>query len=70
MFKRVTLILLGCIAAFLLYFWLTYPNVAKLRDTNPESTAMIDNRMAEAESEGRAPDASKDLVPLDRISPN
>ncbi len=70
MFKRVTLILLGCIAAFLLYFWLTYPNVAKLRDTNPESTAMIDNRMAEAESEGRAPKRVQTWVPLDRISPN
>ena len=70
MLKRVTLILLGCIAAFLLYFWLTYPNVAKLRDTNPESTAMIDNRMAEAESEGRAPKRVQTWVPLDRISPN
>ncbi len=70
MLKRVTLILLGCVAALLLYFWATYPNVAKLRDQNPESTAMIDNRAAEALSEGRQPKRVQTWVPIDRISPN
>jgi monofunctional biosynthetic peptidoglycan transglycosylase len=70
MLKRVTLIIIGCVAAFLLYFWATYPNVAKLRDQNPESTAMIDNRAAEALSEGRQPKRVQTWVSIDRISPN
>lgn len=70
MFKRVILIGLGCISALVLYFWLTYPNVAKLRDANPDSTAMIDIRADEAVSEGRAVRREQIWVPLDRISTN
>jgi len=70
MVKRILLILGALAAAFVLWFWITYPNVAKLRDTNPDSTAMIDNRAAEAEAEGRPPKRVQTWVPIDRISPN
>jgi monofunctional glycosyltransferase len=58
------------LAGIFLYQLATYPNVASLRDSNPETTAMIENRRSEARSEGREPKALQQWVPIDRISPN
>ncbi len=50
-------------------FWLTLPDVARLRDHFPESTALIDARAAESRTHGRAARRSQHVVALDRISP-
>ena len=70
MFKRVTLIAFAAVAVAGGFFWFTYPDVAGLKDHNPESTALIDARAAEARAEGREPKRAQTWVPIDRISPN
>src|SRR5262245_50730019 len=70
MLKKVAIGVLGALALVVLYFIVTYPNVASLADHNPESTAMIDARTEEAEAEGRPAKRVQTWVPLDKISPN
>jgi monofunctional biosynthetic peptidoglycan transglycosylase len=70
MIKRVTLIVLAAVAVGGGLFWVTYPDVAALKDHNPESSALIDARAAEARAEGREPKRVQTWVPIDRISPN
>jgi monofunctional biosynthetic peptidoglycan transglycosylase len=70
MFKRVFLIGLLGILAVGLYAWETYPSVAELRDANPETTALIEARLAAAQDAGQPPTRAQTWVPLDRISPN
>jgi monofunctional biosynthetic peptidoglycan transglycosylase len=70
MIKRVTLVILSLVAVGAVYFWVTYPNVAALKDHNPESTALIDARAAEARAAGAEPKRVQTWVPIERISPN
>jgi len=70
MFKRVTLAVLGLVAGTAAFLYLTYPDVAALRERNPESTALIDARTAEARAEGVEPKRAQTWVSIDRISPN
>jgi monofunctional biosynthetic peptidoglycan transglycosylase len=70
MFKRIFLIGLAGILGLGLFEWATYPDVSRLRDQNPETTALIEARLEEAEDAGRPPKRVQTWVPLDRISPN
>ncbi len=63
-----------CVFAFLV-LWLvyelaTFPNVAKLRDHNPDTTAVIEQRAAEARARGEQPRRVQAWMPIERISPN
>lgn len=70
MFKRFLIGSSVLIGAFLLYEVVSYPNVSSLRDSNPETTAMIENRLAEAVSDSREPKRFQQWVSIEKISPN
>jgi monofunctional glycosyltransferase len=66
--------ILGAAAAFgfgyFIYLYLTVPDVRDLRTHNPETTAFMDLRAAEARAEGREPKRVQKWIPYSRISPN
>ena len=70
MIKRFTLAILIAIGAGGVAFWATYPDVASLRDANPQTTALIEARAEEARDAGREARRAQTWVPIDRISPN
>ena len=65
---------MGTAAAFgfgyLIYLYLTIPDVRDLRTHNPDTTAFIDLRAREARAEGRKPTRLQEWIPYSRISPN
>ena len=62
--------LIGVVLGLLIYEWLTFPNIAWLKDHNPETTAMIETRAREARARGEEPKRIQEWVPLEKISPN
>ncbi|MGI8995062.1 MAG: transglycosylase domain-containing protein [Pyrinomonadaceae bacterium] len=68
--KVVTLGVLAFVVFWILYEIATFPNVKKLRDNNPETTAMIEARVDEARARGAQPKRVQMWIPLERISPN
>jgi len=70
MFRKVILATLALTGIVVLYEAVTYPNVSSLRENNPETTAMIENRLSQAKSEGREPRRVQQWVSIDKISPN
>jgi monofunctional biosynthetic peptidoglycan transglycosylase len=70
MFKRITLLLLLGVAGTGVWLWLTYPDVAALAETNPETTALIEARLDEARDAGAEPRREQAWVAIDRISPH
>ncbi len=69
-FKAVALGVLAFFVLWLLYELITFPNVAKLRDSNPETSAVIEQRIAEARARGQEPKRQQIWMPIERISPN
>lgn len=72
MFKwilRIFLVLAGGVVFWLLLEFITFPSLSKLRTENPESTSMIDTRLAEAQARGEQPKRVQIWVPLEKISP-
>ncbi|MEO6391927.1 MAG: transglycosylase domain-containing protein [Pyrinomonadaceae bacterium] len=67
--RRIFLVLLGGVAFWLLLEFITFPSISKLRTENPESTSMIDTRIAEAQARGEQPKRVQMWVNLDKISP-
>jgi monofunctional biosynthetic peptidoglycan transglycosylase len=55
---------------YLIYLYLTLPDVRSLRTQNPATTAFIELRLREARAEGRAPRRVQQWMPYNRISPN
>jgi monofunctional biosynthetic peptidoglycan transglycosylase len=68
--KAVALGVLAFFVFWLLYELITFPAVAKLRDNNPQTTAVIEQRAAEARAQGQQPKRAQIWTPLERISPN
>jgi len=66
--KAVVIGVLLFVVLALIYELATFPRVAKLRDNNPETTAMIETRMQEARERGEQPRRVQQWVPLERIS--
>jgi len=62
--------LIGVGLGLLIYAWLTFPNLALLKDHNPETTAIIEQRAREARARGEEPKRIQEWVPLEKISPN
>jgi monofunctional biosynthetic peptidoglycan transglycosylase len=62
--------LIGVLLGWLIYEWLTFPDLARLKDHNPETTAMIEARAREARARGEEPKRIQVWVPLEKISPN
>jgi monofunctional biosynthetic peptidoglycan transglycosylase len=55
---------------YVIYLYLTLPDVRNLRTRNPETTAFIEMRAREARGEGREPRRAQHWIPYGRISPN
>src|SRR5204862_5822938 len=55
---------------WLVYELATFPNVGKLREHNPDTTAIIEQRAEEARASGQQPRRYQLWVPIERISPN
>jgi monofunctional biosynthetic peptidoglycan transglycosylase len=66
---RVALTALACLASVALAFWLSLPSARALRSTLPASTALIDDRAAEARAAGKAARRVQVWEPRERISP-
>ena len=68
--KAVALGVFAFLVLWLVYELATFPNVAKLRDHNPDTTAIIEQRAEEARAQGQQPRRYQLWVPIERISPN
>ena len=68
--KFISFGLIGVLLGWLIYEWLTFPDLARLKDNNPETTAMIETRAREARARGEQPKRIQAWVPLERISPH
>ena len=68
--KAVALGVFAFLVLTLVYEVVTFPRVKRLRDANPETTAMIETRAREARERGEQPRRVQQWVPLDRISVN
>jgi monofunctional biosynthetic peptidoglycan transglycosylase len=60
---------LGVAALGVWVFYLTLPDVSRLRDTTPATTAFIEQRRTRLRREGRPDRIERIVVPLSRISP-
>lgn len=68
--KTIALGVLAFVVISMLYVVVTFPNVKKLRDNAPETTALIETRADESRARGEQPKRVQMWVPLERISPN
>jgi monofunctional biosynthetic peptidoglycan transglycosylase len=64
------LVLVGVFIGWLCYEFITFPNIARLRDQNPTTTSMIETRAREAKARGEQPRQYQIWVPLEKISPH
>ncbi|MGB5301657.1 MAG: monofunctional biosynthetic peptidoglycan transglycosylase [Gemmatimonadota bacterium] len=64
------IVLAGTFALWLLFTWLTWPDVASLRSENPETTAFIEMYRDARRDAGENDAAAWQVVPYDRISVN
>ena len=69
MLKRVALILVVAVAAWLAYELITFPNVAKLADAPPKTTAFMELRKKQLRREGKSDELQWKWVSYGRISP-
>jgi len=60
----------GAILVWLAYEVITFPAISRLRDENPTTTSMIENRISEAKGEGREAKKIMIWMPIEQISPN
>ncbi|HET7712493.1 MAG TPA: monofunctional biosynthetic peptidoglycan transglycosylase [Thermoanaerobaculia bacterium] len=69
MIRKLALTILAAILAFAGYEWLTFPDVEKLIDARPKSTAFMERRRDELRAAGKDDQISYRWVPYERISP-
>jgi len=67
--KRAALIVLAALVAWLAYELIAFPNVAKLADAPPETTAFMELRKKQLRREGKSDDLQWKWVAYGRISP-
>lgn len=68
--KVLFFILVGAIAVWLLYEFITFPNISKLRNENPTTSSLIEYRIAETQAEGKTPRKNMVWQPMEQISPH
>ena len=68
--KAVALGVFAFVVLTIVYEVVTFPRVKRLRDQNPETTALIETRLQEARERGEQPRRVQQWVPLERISVN
>jgi monofunctional biosynthetic peptidoglycan transglycosylase len=69
MFRRVFFIVVLIVVAVIAYEWITFPDVAALKDHWPKTTAFMELRRRELRAEGKDDTLSYLPVPYARISP-
>lgn len=69
-FTRILIVIFALALGYLALEFLLLPSCADLKDKNPETTAMIERRLAQAEAEGRKPTRQQQWVPIEKISNN
>ncbi|MEM4405110.1 MAG: monofunctional biosynthetic peptidoglycan transglycosylase, partial [Nitrososphaerota archaeon] len=67
---RILFIILSLALGYLVLEFLLLPSCKDLKEKNPETTAMIERRLEQAEAEGRKPVRQQQWVPIERISNN
>jgi monofunctional biosynthetic peptidoglycan transglycosylase len=67
--KKALLVLFGALALFLLFEWVTFPDVASLSEENPDTTAFMRQRVEELSDEGKDATLLHQWVPYGNISP-
>ncbi len=68
--KFFVLAVFALLVLWIVYEVATFPRLARLRDSNPQTTALIEARIEEAREAGKEPRRVQQWVPLARISPN
>jgi monofunctional biosynthetic peptidoglycan transglycosylase len=69
-FKYTFLVLVGIFLGWVIFELITFPNISRLREQNPETTSMIETRIREARARGEQPKKIQTWVPLEKISVN
>ena len=67
--RRILLLFIVIILAYVAYEWVTFPNVEELKTGFPKTTAFMDIRRAELRSAGKDDTLQYTPVPYSRISP-
>lgn len=68
--KVLFVILIGSVAVWLLYEYLTFPHISKLRSENPTTSSLIEYRITKTQSEGKTPRKNMIWQPIGQISPH
>jgi monofunctional glycosyltransferase len=68
--KRVLLILLAALAAWLLFELITFPDVTELKNEPPKTTAFMEQRKKWLRAQGKSDELKWRWVPYGRISPS
>lgn len=68
--KRVLLIALAALLLYIAWQWITFPDVAKLKNERPETTAFMELRKKQLRAEGKSDELEWRWVPYGSISPN
>jgi monofunctional biosynthetic peptidoglycan transglycosylase len=68
--KRTILAFVLIFLGWLIYEFITFPSIAKLREENPQTTSMIEARKKEVIAKGEQPRQIQTWVPLEKISPH
>jgi monofunctional biosynthetic peptidoglycan transglycosylase len=68
-FRILGIVIVAVIAAIAVYEWITFPNVAPLKDDWPKTTAFMELRKRELRAEGKDDTISYQPVAYARISP-
>jgi len=69
MFRKIFLLLLLTLIAFIAYQWATFPDVDELRSSNPATTAFMERRQAQLRERGESDVIDHQWVAYERISP-
>ncbi len=70
MFKRILLVILAVVIVYVLYVWITFPDVSRLATEPPKTTAFMEERRDELRREGKDDHIDYRWVPYSAISPS
>ena len=68
--KVLFLVLVASVLLWLLYEFVTFPSISKLRSENPTTSSLIEYRLSEAKANNEEPKKFMIWAPMEQISPN
>jgi monofunctional glycosyltransferase len=63
-------VLIGVLLGWLIYEFITFPSLSRLRTENPATSSLIETRKREAQARGEEPRQYQVWVPLEKIAPS